>query len=94
MMICINCNPSIAKPNGSHVRIAHYMIYLGGLISYDGAITSELSRRINMAYNDFCALQLVWSHANITCKTNILMFNACSISKLLYGLDVAWLRQN
>ena len=56
MMICINCNPLITKPNGSHVRITHSMIYLGGSISDDGAITSELSRRIGMAYSDFSAL--------------------------------------
>ena len=35
----------------------------------------------------------VWSHANIT-RVKKKMFNACIISKLLYGLDVAWLRQN
>ena len=56
MMICINCNPSIAKPDGSHVRISLSMIYLCGLISNDGTITSELSRRIGMAYSDFSAL--------------------------------------
>ena len=88
-MICINCNALIAKANGSHVRITYAMIYLCSLISDDGVITSELSRRIGMAYSDFSALQRVWSHANITRKKKIVIFNACIISKLLYGLDVA-----
>ena len=64
------------------------------LISDDNTITSELSRRIRMAYRDFNALQRLWSHANITHKKKILIFNACIMSKLLYGFDIAWLRQN
>ena len=93
MMICINCNPSVAEPGGNHIRISHSLIYLGGLISDDGTITTELSRRIGMAYSDFSALQRVWSHANIT-RNKKMIFNACIISKLLYSLDVVWLRQN
>ena len=94
MMICINCNPHIAKPDGSNIRVTNSMIYLGGLLTDDGAITSELSRRVGMAYSDYSSLQHVWSHANITRKRKIQIFNACIISKLLYGLDIAWLRQN
>ena len=70
------------------------MIYLGGLLTDDGTITSELSRRVGMAYSDFSSLPRVWSHANITRKRKIQIFNACIISKLMYGLDIAWLRQN
>ena len=63
------------------------MIYLGGLISDDGAITSELSRRIGMAYSDFSALQRVWSHANITRKNNNLIFMAQALrASALYSL--------
>ena len=35
MMICINCNHSIPKPDGSLVHISYSMIYLSGLISDD-----------------------------------------------------------
>ena len=59
MIISINCNLSIAKLDGSHARISYFMIYLGGLISDVCVITSELSRRIGMAYNDFSGLQRV-----------------------------------
>ena len=52
MMICIHCNPHIAKPDGSNIRVTNSMIYLGGLLTNDGAITSELSRRVGMAYSD------------------------------------------
>ena len=93
-MICINCNPLISKPDGTFMQVTNSMIYLGGLISDDGTITIELSRRDGIAYCDFSALQRVWSHANTQRKRNMQMINACIISKLLYGLDVAWLRQN
>ena len=94
MMICINCNPSIRKLDGCLVRISHSMIYLSGFISDDCATTSDMSRRIGLAYHDFSALQRVWSYASLTCKKTIMIFNACMISRLLYSLDVAWLRQN
>ena len=73
MMICINCNPSIAKPNGSHVRIAHSMIYFGGLISNVNVITLELNHHIAMTYNDLRFLHGVWFYANMieTMKTSI-----------------------
>ena len=66
IMLCINCSPNIMKLDSNFIRASESMIYLGGLISNDRSIVSELSRRIGIAQSEFVSLQRVWSHANIT----------------------------
>ena len=67
------------------------MVYLGSLLSADGRIEAELSRRLGMAQKDFQILQRVWAHANISKQRKTLIYNACIVSTLLYGLGTAWL---
>ena len=63
--ISINCNPCIRKPNGESIKQVQSMTYLGGLLTSDGRVASELGRKIGVAYADFACLQRIWSHASI-----------------------------
>ena len=52
----------------------------------------ELSRRLGAAKAEFDTLSRVWSHAAISPGRKIQIFEACVVSKLLYGLHTAWLK--
>ena len=66
MFLSINCNPCIRKLDGQQLKCVNSMVYLGGLLSDDGHIASELGRRIGLAHAEFSTLHRLWSHANIT----------------------------
>ena len=56
-----------------------------------GSIQSELNRRIGMACADFKALARIWNHASLTREWKYRIYRACILTKLLYGLQTAWL---
>lgn len=91
MFMSVNCSPTIRKPDGQCINRVHSMSYLGGLLSDDGTIASELGRRIGLAYFDFFTLQCIWSHANISRKRKVSLFNTLVLSKLMYAFDTMWL---
>ena len=62
------------------------LLYLGGLISKDGRVDSELSRRIGIAHGEFRKLKQAWGHASLSRSQKLKFFDACVISKLAYGL--------
>ena len=92
-MICIGCNPIIAKPCGSNIECSHSMMYLGGVLSADGHCTSEINRRIGLASSEFSSLQKVWSHANLSVRKKIAIYQALIVPKLMYALEGIWLNQ-
>ena len=67
------------------------IIYLGGLLSNDGCVGSELGRRIGLAQVEFKALRRIWSHASMSQQKKLRVFHACVISKLMYSLHTTWL---
>ena len=67
------------------------MIYLGGLLSDDGHIASELGRRIGLAHSEFSTLHRIWSHANLSIAKKLPYYNTFVISKLLFAVDGLWL---
>ena len=67
------------------------LIYLGGLVSNDGRVRSELNRRLSEGRNLFNLLRRCWSHANLTVERKLVVFNACITSKVMCALDSAWL---
>ena len=69
------------------------IIYLGSLLSADGVVDHELGRRIGLAASDFKILQRVWGHTGISQARKLQIFNACVVSKLLYGLDAIWMNK-
>ena len=56
----------VRLPSGELVREKESMVYLGGLLSADGRMGSELSRRLGAATADFTQLEAVWKHANVS----------------------------
>ena len=68
-------------------------VYLGGLLSADGSPRHELTRRIGEAEACFQKLARIWRHANITKRRKQEIYEACVLSKLLYGLETTWLRK-
>ena len=90
----VHCETQLTQPTGEPVKTVEQAAYLGGMLCTNAAASPEVSRRIGEAKGAFEALQKCWSHANITRKRKIEIYNACVVSKLLYGLDTLWLLQN
>ena len=67
------------------------MQYLGALLSADGRLDSEISRKLGTARADFNQLQRVWGHSNVPLAKKIQYFRAFVVSKLCYGLSTVWL---
>ena len=83
----------IESPTGENIETKHSMVYLGSLLSSDGKIMSEISRRLGMARKDFEVLHSIWKHSSLSKAWKIHIFEACIISKLLYGLVTAVLNK-
>jgi len=82
---------SLHSPQGDHITDTGCMTYLGGLLTADGHVDSELSRRIGAAAGEFKALRTFWGHANICRKRKLQLFHSFVASKLQYGLSTVWL---
>lgn len=87
----INANASIRRPNGEVSEKKRSVVYLGGLISCDGKVASEIRRRVSECRNIVNSLLRLWSHANISNHRKIEIFTACVTSKVLYSLESLWL---
>ena len=57
----------------------------------DGAIRSELNKKLGAAWAEFCKLQKVWNHSSLTMGRKVQIYQAVVVSCLLYGLSSAWL---
>jgi len=64
-------------------------VCLGGLITCDGKVSSELSRPIGEASGVFNKLRKMRSHSSIGLARKLKIYDACVVSKLLYRLSLA-----
>ena len=87
----ISTNKRIAQPNGDAIKCVREAIYLGGLITCDGKVGTELTRRLGEATKVFKQLGKLWNHASIGKARKLTIYKSCVISKLLYSLDSIWL---
>ena len=69
------------------------LMYLGATLQKEAHHGAELSRRIGLARKDFDSLSSVWSHAGISRERKCQIYNACIVSKLLYGVQTIWLNK-
>ena len=90
-MMGVRCHPIVSNMSGTHIDQKMSLQYLGASISVDGCIQSEVNRRIGMATSDFKMINVLWTHTSITNHEKYKIYMACIISKLLYGLQTAWL---
>ena len=78
--------------DGKPLQVKSQAVFLGGLLSTDGSVGAELSRRIGEGRDCFHTLARVWRHANISKTRKMQIFEACIVSKILYGLETVWLQ--
>ena len=69
------------------------LVYLGGLLSGDSRIDSELARRIGFATAEYHQLQKLWGHAHVSIREKVQFVSAFVVSKLVYGLSTACLNK-
>ena len=81
----------IRDPSGNAIHDTGTLQYLGAVLSGDGRLDSELSRKLGAATSDFKKLRAVWAHGNVTLQNKLLYFHSLVVSKLVYGLATCWL---
>ena len=77
----------VVNPDGQEVKPVVQAVYLGGLVSNTGSTAAALTRRLGEARGVFERLASVWKHASFTKERKLIIFQACVVSKLLYGLE-------
>ena len=80
----------IRAPNGKTITTKESSVYLGALLAADGRIHSELGRRLGCAAGDFKTLERIWDHSTLPMARKAQIFDACIVTKTLYGLHTAW----
>ena len=90
-LLAVRCAPALKNGLGSILPCKSSIVYLGASVDTSGSIQSELNRRIGLAYVDLNALTRIWNHANLTREWKYRIYTACILTKLLYGLQTAWL---
>ena len=90
-MMRIGSHENIFKPDGQLVMSKESIIYLGALLHQDGRMEAELARRLGIASAEFRMLQRVWRHTRLTAEDKYRIYLSCVVSRLLYGLQAAWL---
>jgi hypothetical protein len=90
-LLNVRTNATVLAPGDVDLKGESSMTYLGGLLSSDGRSVDELSRRLGLAAADFKTLSKIWSHANVSMRRKVQVFEACVVSVLMYGLKTIWL---
>jgi hypothetical protein len=90
-VMSVACERRLIKPDGSDIQETGALQYLGSVLTSDGRVDSELSRRIGYATQDFRHLQALWNHACVARSDKLRFFHALIISRLQHGLATMWL---
>ena len=69
------CEASISQPDGTDIAQKDSVVYLGAMLSANGSIGPELSRRIGEARNDFDTLARIWSHSSLSSEWKIKIYS-------------------
>jgi hypothetical protein len=88
-LVQVRCSQPVLGLDGKVVKNSSSMLYLGASLTSDGACSSELSRRIGAAKQDFRALCKVWKQSCLTTHRKLQIYRALVEAKLLYGLSAA-----
>ena len=91
VQIQVSTNDQVTRPGGEPIKIVTEAVYLGGLITQDGRVGNELTRRLGESRSTFQQLCKVWRHSSIGKQRKLLIYSSCVLSKLLYSLDSLWL---
>ena len=76
----------LAPGTTTPVPVTESMVYLGSILTPDGKVDRELTRRIGSAKADFDALSKVWTHSALTWTKKVRIFASLVEPKLLYAM--------
>ena len=93
VQIQTSTSSTATQPNGEPIKSVREAVYLGGLITCDGRVAGEISRRIGECSRVFDKLEQIWAHAAVTTRRKLDIYAACVASKLLCSMESLWLLQ-
>eukprot|EP00959_Pyramimonas_sp_CCMP1952_P097241 2032654-Pyramimonas_sp.AAC.1 len=56
---------NIMRPDGGDIKTVQDAVYLGGLVSCDGRVATELSSRLGTASRTFKQLDTLWTTSSL-----------------------------
>jgi sorting nexin-29 len=88
--LTVGTETKLRRPDGTIIANDGSLVYLGGLLTGDGRVDSELSRRLGLAAGEYRKLRTLWGHASLSVQDKLLCYHSFVISKLVYGLSTLW----
>ena len=86
-LLNVQCSSRLRQQDGDTLEPSPEMTYLGTILSADGRIDAELSRRIGTARGELRAPCKVWNQSCLGRKRKLHLYQALDESKLLYSLS-------
>ena len=90
-LLNVQSKETVRTALGDILALVASTVYLGSCISANGRFACEIARKIGSASAAFNGLQAAWRHTAIHRLRKIEIFNACILSKVMYGTASAWL---
>ena len=87
LSMCMYGSNHIHFQDGTVMKQASEVTYLGGTLTKDVQPKVEIQNRIGMAMEAVRSLEGLWKHTSCSVKWKINVYNAVVVSKLLYGLE-------
>ena len=83
----IRCDVELHNEVGDIIQCKDNLKYLGSILAADGHSEQIVASRLGMAKQEFSALAKFWKHAAVSNKKKYHIYEACVLSKLMYGLE-------
>eukprot|EP00959_Pyramimonas_sp_CCMP1952_P284263 5942166-Pyramimonas_sp.AAC.1 len=94
-LMATGCNaPAMLEPDSCPMPGKKSMVYLGSVLTLDGSVGAELSRRVCLARPVLDSLQHIWSHSSLSTRRKLTIYAAIVESTPLYSLHTSKLRQH
>lgn len=91
-LLAIGCTPPTIKDgSGENPECKTLIGYCAAFVDNSENIHSELNRRLGMASSDFKAFTRTRNNSSLTRTRKYRTYSACTLSKLLFSLQTAWL---
>ena len=72
--LCVGDAECLKKPDGSLFEQTSSLQYFGAVLSRDGRVDSEISRKLGAARADFMQLRQLWGHSCVTLRDKSQLF--------------------
>eukprot|EP00969_Alexandrium_andersonii_P211967 9361479-Alexandrium_andersonii.AAC.1 len=91
--MAINSDQPVLFLSGDRVPRASLVKYLGVFLSDRGSLDREVAYRCAQAEQAFAKLKPIWQSTRIPLIEKWMIYRACVLSRLLYGVAVSWFRE-